>query len=206
MREINKDKNKKEFKELLLSINRDGIKDLVEYLETTDFYSTPASTKYHNSVEGGLCDHSLNVYHNLLKLIDTFGFADKFSNDSVKLVSLCHDIFKTDFYEFYLQNRKITETNGHYEWVQVGAYKVREIEQRIVVGDPGFNSVFILNKFIKLTEPEMVAIINCNLNVDSINNIPEYILEIYNRYPLAFLLHLADYASICIDENKYLYE
>ena len=52
----------------------------------------------------------------------------------------------------------------------------------------------------------MVAIINCNLNVDSINNIPEYILEIYNRYPLAFLLHLADYASICIDENKYLYE
>ena len=206
MREINKDKNKKEFKELLLSINRDGIKDLVEYLETTDFYSTPASTKYHNSVEGGLCDHSLNVYHNLLKLIDTFGFADKFSNDSVKLVSLCHDIFKTDFYEFYLQNRKITEPNGRYEWVQVGAYKVREIEQRIVVGDPGFNSVFILNKFIKLTEPEMVAIINCNLNVDSINNIPEYILEIYNRYPLAFLLHLADYASICIDENKYLYE
>lgn len=206
MREINKDKNKEEFKELLLSINRDGIKDLVEYLETTDFYSTPASTKYHNSVEGGLCDHSLNVYHNLLKLIDTFGFTGKFSNDSVKLVSLCHDISKTDFYEFYLQNRKIAEPNGHYEWVQVGAYKVREIEQRIIVGDPGFNSVFILNKFIKLTEPEMVAITNCNLNVDSINNMPEYILEIYNRYPLAFLLHLADYASICIDENKYLYE
>lgn len=206
MREINKDKNKKEFSELLLSINREGIEDLAAYLEKTDFYNAPASVKYHNSVEGGLCDHSLNVYRNLTKLIDTFGFTDKFNPDSVKLVSLCHDISKTNFYEFYLQNRKITEPNGRYEWVQVGAYKIREIEQRLVAGDHGFNSVFILNKYIKLTEPETVAILNHHSGMDATGNVPGYISEIYNRYPLAFLLHLADYASICIDENKYLYE
>ena len=206
MRKIDIEKNKKEFEELLLSINRDGVKELVEYLNGTDFFNAPASTKYHNSVEGGLCDHSLNVYHNLLKVIDTFGFTGKFKEDSVKLVSLCHDISKADFYEFYLQNRKLDKPGGRYEWVQVGNYKVRDIENRMVAGDHGFNSIFILNKYIKLTEPETVAILNHHSGMDATGNVPGYITEVYNRYPLAFLLHLADYASICIDENKYLYE
>ena len=56
------------FKELASSINRDGVSDLLDYLNNSDFFEAPASAKYHNCFEGGLCSHSLHVYDNLLKL------------------------------------------------------------------------------------------------------------------------------------------
>ena len=43
-------------------IKREGADKLLEYLVSSDFFLAPASAKFHSSYEGGLCDHSLNVY------------------------------------------------------------------------------------------------------------------------------------------------
>ena len=66
---INLQANKEEFEALARKyIKRDGLEKLLSWLEQTDFYSAPASTKYHLSVEGGLCQHSLNVFHSMVEL------------------------------------------------------------------------------------------------------------------------------------------
>ena len=63
------DRNKKQFLEIVENnIKRDGIKELIAWLETTDFFVCPASAKFHSAEAGGLCFHSLNVYKRLLKL------------------------------------------------------------------------------------------------------------------------------------------
>lgn len=62
---MNNEKNKAEFLNLLRSTNRDGIENLIEWLESTDFFTAPASTKYHGAYPGGLLQHSINVYNRL---------------------------------------------------------------------------------------------------------------------------------------------
>ena len=54
--------NKERFIELLRSTKREGIEKLIDFLEKTDFFTAPASTRFHSSYEGGLLQHSLNVY------------------------------------------------------------------------------------------------------------------------------------------------
>ena len=66
---INLAKNKEEFESLVRKyIKRDGVEKLLAWLDSTDFYSAPASTKYHLCVEGGLCQHSLNVFYTMVDL------------------------------------------------------------------------------------------------------------------------------------------
>ena len=49
------------------NITRDGADKLLDYLEhKSDFFTAPASARYHGAYEGGLCEHSLNVYHCLV--------------------------------------------------------------------------------------------------------------------------------------------
>lgn len=60
--------NKERFIELLRSTKREGIEKLIDFLEKTDFFTAPASTRFHMSCEGGLLQHSLNVYDCLVNL------------------------------------------------------------------------------------------------------------------------------------------
>ena len=145
--------NKDKFINVLKSTKRKGIDDLVEYLESTDFFTAPASTKYHCDFEGGLCQHSLNVYLNISRLINLYELDIPY--DTAAIVSLLHDISKTDFYEETFQNRKLySETGnkydagGRYDWVTIKAYKVKEPELRLLAGDHGYNSVFIIESYI----------------------------------------------------------
>ena len=87
--------NKKLFIEALSKVNRSGIPELLDYLESTDFYIAPASTKYHCNFFFFFCEHSLNVYRNILKLNNEFNL--NINNDSLVLVSLLHDISKVNF-------------------------------------------------------------------------------------------------------------
>ena len=102
--------NKQEFIGLIEGIKREGanIPRLIHKLETSDFFYAPASTKYHAAYEGGLCEHSLNVYHNMLKLIkNTPGLDDYcYDEDSIKIVALFHDISKMNIYEPSIKNVK----------------------------------------------------------------------------------------------------
>ena len=97
--------NKKEFIDLINSITREFDKDrLIDWLENkSDFFHAPASTRYHESFEGGLCDHSLNVYYSLRNLMESYrsyftyqdkdgNTIDKYDDDTLKIVGVLHDI------------------------------------------------------------------------------------------------------------------
>lgn len=97
---------KKEYIDLLISTGRKGIKELIEYLETrTDFFTAPASTKFHNNFEGGLLEHSLNVYENFQIMLDAKGV--QMDEDSIIICALLHDLCKCNFYVKEDRNRKV---------------------------------------------------------------------------------------------------
>lgn len=204
--------NKEKFIELLRSTDREGIESLITFLENSDFFTAPASTVFHNSFDGGLCEHCLNVYNNMLALKKQY--ADKRMNDmqldSIIIVALLHDLSKTNFYEKSIQNKKLYGPNGskydnlgNYDWVSVESYRVKEAKLRFVGFDHCVDSVLIAERYIKLTEAEKIAIINhhCNIGTSTRN----YDLsEVYSRSQLAFCLHIADMEAVYMDENRYL--
>lgn len=55
------------FEKLLTSVKREGMDRLLEFIRKSDFYKAPASTRFHSCHEGGLLEHSLNVYTCLSK-------------------------------------------------------------------------------------------------------------------------------------------
>ena len=92
--------NKERFLSLVKSINREGIDKLVEYIEKSDFFIAPASTRFHGSVPSGLLIHSLNVYDLLVQKCESKVFKDSIGNlpeDSKKIMGLLHDLCKTYF-------------------------------------------------------------------------------------------------------------
>ena len=106
---MNIEENKKQFIEICKrEIHRDGIVDLLSYLEKSDFFTAPASTKFHGSYPGGLCEHSLNVYYELVKLAKLYKMSG-ITLESVAIVSLFHDLCKVNFYKAEQRNRKNEE-------------------------------------------------------------------------------------------------
>lgn len=79
-------------KEMLRSTNREGVEELIEYMEQSGFFTCPASTKYHMAKQGGLAEHSLNVMNIALDVAKTMGYENR---DSIIIVSLLHDLGKT---------------------------------------------------------------------------------------------------------------
>jgi len=76
-------------------VTRPGKERMLEWLERTDFFTAPASTRYHGACESGLVMHSLNVY----KVLKERNDIDKmYSDESIVLVALCHDFCKINFY------------------------------------------------------------------------------------------------------------
>ena len=52
------------------NITRDGADKLLDFLENkSDFFTAPASTRFHGACEGGLLRHSLNVYECLVQYL-----------------------------------------------------------------------------------------------------------------------------------------
>ena len=102
--------NKNAIEQLLRKVNRDGIEDLIEFLEKTDFYTAPASTRFHNNVEGGLADHSLNVYKELKELTN-----GEWSEETIIIVGLLHDICKINNYKVEMRNKKNPDTGIWYQ-------------------------------------------------------------------------------------------
>lgn len=128
------------------------------WLEKTDFFTAPASTKYHLSVEGGLLEHSLNVYNRLLELVKNENLKRTGSNvvdertlENVTICALLHDVCKVNFYKVAYRNQKNETTK---EWKKVPYYTV---EDKFPYGH-GEKSVFLIERFIRLTVEEAMAI------------------------------------------------
>lgn len=189
--------NKEKFINLLRTIKRPDclIEELIRKLESSDFFTAPASTQYHCSYEGGLCYHSLNVYEQLKKLIQMEYGDNNISEDSIIIVSLLHDLSKMNFYETTMRNVK--DEKG--TWIQIPYIKVKEAKERFLYSTHGANSEYMVGRFIPLTLEESIAIIN-HMGYSEVNVQQSSLSEIYNRYSLAVLLHLADMLATFIDE------
>ena len=93
-------------------IKRAGSEELLEWLTSSDFFTAPASTRYHGSFEGGLVTHSVNVYRCLAEELELSGLSNTYTEETVALVSLLHDVCKANFYKKGTRNVK---ENG--QWV-----------------------------------------------------------------------------------------
>ena len=181
----NKDKFIEIYKE---NIKRDGADKLLKYLETSDFFTAPASSKFHGAYDGGLCDHSLNVYSWLKKL------QTKESDETIAICALLHDICKTNFYVKDTKNVK----NADGKWVTQDYYRV---EDKLFYGH-GEGSVYILMSYLKLTREEALAIRWHMSGFDSSVKGGDYSQSgAYDNYPLCSKLAAADMLATFVTEN-----
>ena len=182
------------------NIQRDGIENLMEWLENeTDFFKAPASTRYHGSYEGGLLEHSLNVYDRLVweveKLIG-LGWEEIYSPETIAIVALFHDLCKIDRYVLVEKWRK--DSDG--QWESYDAYDYNR--EKAEMGH-GAQSVFYLQKFIQLSEAEAQAIY-WHMGAYDISpySTLAHCSETFKWNPLAFLIHRADMAATYVTENE----
>lgn len=188
-------KNKEKFLEIFSCVKRDGKDDLLNWLETSDFYIAPASTKFHGAYEGGLCEHSINVYNRLKFLCESIEEFKEVSDETIAISALLHDVTKVNCYKPDSRNVK----NDEGIWERVPCYK---FEERFCFGGHGSKSVFLIERFMKLTLEEAVAIHNHMGAWDTENKTT--LGNAFGQYPLAFLLHMADAMATYIDENERL--
>lgn len=140
---------KTRFDTLLRETKRQGVEDMIVWLESTDFYTAPASTRKHGAIEGGLLRHSLSVQ----KYMQNFSkpLEEKLPEDSIVIVSLLHDVCKADFYGRKLRNVKIPEER---RWEEQESFT---IDDQFPLGH-GEKSLFLVQRHIPLTDDEALAI------------------------------------------------
>lgn len=171
------------FAKAVAAINREGIDKLVDWLETTDFYRAPASSMFHGNYAGGLVDHSLHVYEELKKLCNLY-CPGKYTEESIAVVALFHDLCKVNFYIESTRNVKDERTG---QWHKVPFYKKQETNP---IGGHGSKSMFLVMYHMHLTDIEAAAI-NCHMgpwDKQDYGN-PG---DVYGNNELAWLLHVAD--------------
>lgn len=174
-------------------IKRDGINDLMDWLGSTDFFEAPASTRFHGSYEGGLCQHSLNVGKWLNKLAEGL-YPGQYTKETLTLVALFHDVCKANCYKTSTRNVK-NEQTGQWERVPFFAW-----EEVLPFGGHGSKSMHLVEKFVKLTDEEASAI-NCHMGfANLIGSDVGGISSAFTYSPLVFLTHVADMFATYIDK------
>ena len=173
-------------------IKRPGASDLMAWLDSTDFFTAPASTRFHGDHEGGLCEHSVNVWRELNRIAHAYPEI-RVSVESAAIVSLLHDLCKIGCYKVELRNKK----EGGI-WKSVPTYVFSE---DFCFGGHGSKSVYLAQRFIELTDEEAVAI-NCHMGFADRSPGDYSLGAAYEKYPLAWLLHVADESASYIIERK----
>lgn len=197
----NQNKLKVEFAKLCVdNIKRDGIQDLLMYLDTTDFFVSPASTKYHGSYAGGLVQHSLDVYYSLideLKFIYGEQWQKRYSLETVTIVALFHDLCKINNYIPSVKNVKNLET-GRWETQPYYMYNTDKLR----LGH-GSGSIYEITKYMKLTEEEQLAIY-WHMGAYDISpySTQQDMHNVYAKSVLAFALNRADMFATYIVDNQ----
>lgn len=195
---------KQEIIEALRSTNRKGIDDLIKYMEDNGFFEAPCSTQYHLAKEGGLAEHSYNVYKCIGWLYYAFWYTEfnhKELCDSIILCSLLHDLGKIGQYgkQKYVPNMlkgRATKANPNPEPKQSES-KPYKTNPELMYVDHEVRSVVIAQQFIKLTEEEQQAILWHN----GLYGTFKYQIQ-GKEFPLYLLLHFADmWASRVIERE-----
>lgn len=174
---------KEEFINLLRSTKREGIEDVIQFLEKSDFYKAPASTRFHGSFEGGLLAHSMKVYEILKNNVKNAVVDLNVSDDTLIIIALLHDICKVNFYKTDYRNAK----NERGEWEKVPYYTV---DDTIPYGH-GEKSVMMLTEYMKLTVEEKYCI-RWHMGFTEPKEVYNTLGQAFKKYPLALFLHEAD--------------
>ena len=182
------------------NIKREGADKLLEYLTSSasDFFTAPASARFHSSYEGGLVDHSINVYDCLKSYLESdrakaFGF--EYSDESIAIVSLLHDLCKVNVYKKGFRNVK--DEKG--AWQRVDTF---EFDDKLPYGH-GEKSVYIISGYMKLTREEAFAI-RYHMGYSSEREDPRNVSAAFEMFPLAFAVHVADSeATYYLESEKY---
>jgi HD superfamily phosphohydrolase YqeK len=170
------------------NIHREGADKLLDFLENkSDFFTAPASTRYHNAFEGGLLKHSLNVYKCLCAYMDRERVKTEYkltaSDESIAIAALLHDVCKVNMYRTSFRNAKNDKTG---QWEKVPYF---EINDTLPYGH-GEKSVYIVSAYIRLTREEAMAIRwHMGFSGTEDKNTVGKALEMF---PLAFALSVAD--------------
>ena len=177
---------KEKFIELLKSTNREGMNQLIEFIKKSDFFTAPASTRFHGNYEGGLLEHSMKVYEILKEKVKTSPIEIKTPEESIIIIALLHDICKSNYYKIDYRNAK----NALGVWEKVPYYTV---EDTIPYGH-GEKSVMMITEYIKLTPEEKYAI-RWHMGYTEPKELYNTIGEAFKKYPIALLTHEADLES-----------
>lgn len=195
--------NTANYKEMFLEyaklIKRDDIDGLLDWLKNPrecDFFTAPASTKYHSNTEGGLCMHSVKVFERLRgKMAELQKHYPRLTEaelmEKIAIVALMHDLCKTNFYIVSMRNVKNEETQ---KWEKIPCFVV---DDQLPLGHAE-KSMYLTQKYLNLEDDEAAAILaHMGDFTDQKTGL------IYQKYPLALHLHIADLEASYLDEQVY---
>lgn len=170
------------------NITREGSDKLLDFLEhKSDFFTAPASTRFHGAYEGGLLRHSLNVYECLVHYLERERVKETYklnvSDETAAVVALLHDVCKVNFYTVSYRNAKDEKTG---QWEKVPYYTINDT---LPYGH-GEKSVYMVSGFMRLTREEAMAI-RWHMGFSGIED-KNTIGRALEKYPLAFALSVAD--------------
>lgn len=172
-------------------IKREGADKLLDFIcsASSDFFTAPASARYHSAYEGGLCEHSLNVYDCLCEYLNRPVAKEKYglnySDESIAIVSLLHDLCKMNVYKTSYRNAK----NEQGQWEKVPYF---EFDDSLPYGH-GEKSVYMITPFMKLTREEAFAI-RYHMGYSNVESAmaTNSVSKAFEMFPLAFALSTAD--------------
>ncbi|WP_024294959.1 HD domain-containing protein [Lacrimispora indolis] len=186
------------FEKLLLETKRPGIENLLEFIRKSDFYTAPASTRFHGAYEGGLLEHSINVLECLAEKKASYNaiwhkILVNVQSESIVISSLLHDLCKTYFYTTEMRNKK--DESG--AWVSVPFYTVNDL---IPYGH-GEKSVMMIEEYIKLLPAERYAI-RWHMGSYEPKELWNTLGTAMEKYPLVLALHEADMEATYLLEKE----
>ena len=177
-------------------ITREGADRLLEFLCKSDFFTAPASTRYHGAHEGGLVEHSLNVYDCLVDILARPRMKElykiEYSDESIAIAGLLHDICKVNFYK--VSTRNVKDETGR--WTTVTYYT---IEDSLPYGH-GEKSAYIISAYMKLTRDEAFAI-RYHMGFSGTEE-PLNVSKALEMFPLAYATCCADMEAAFLMEGK----
>ena len=199
-------------------ITRPGADKLLEWLEKSDFFDAPASTRFHLSTAGGLCEHSVHVFERLKTLIGVeelnSPMFDAPSMESVAIVGLLHDLCKVGVYHQEPKNVKTYDPEkvkdaqkwqvkhdgqGDFIWETILGYK---FEDPIPYGH-GEKSVYVISGFMRLSREEAMAIRwHMGFSDNDFLGGGHSVGGAFEKFPLAVLTHIADLEAAYLDECR----
>ena len=200
------EENTRRFEELLASVDRAGIDKLIGYIRNkTDFYKAPASTRFHLACEGGLLQHSLNVYDCLVAKKESpvwKSILEGIPNESLVIMALLHDLCKTNFYKEGTKNQKTYDSEkvaaaepwqrkhdqmGDFVWETIKTY---QIDDQLPLGH-GEKSVMLIQCYIRLTMQEVMAI-RWHMGFSEAKENYNAVGQAMEKYPVVLALYEAD--------------